>query len=169
MRPLLAAAIWIILVGGLAAYMHGRDQALGIPEFRQTSASGDFALEATTSFAVEPDPFALQVDEATKPPALVVKLNGKSVLLITERLEAGTPIVAEKVGGIVEGPNELYVEANPPLEMAGKSHAIRVRLLRGGHTIAEKSFWSEPGSKIATTFTVNVGPAQAVPEDDHGH
>ena len=124
----------------------------------------------TTSFAVEPDPFALQSDAGEKPHALLVKLNGREILKRTESFPGGTPVQTDHVEGIVEGLNELYVEANPPLDQAGRSHAVRVRVLRDGRPVLERSFWSEPGARIATTFALSVEKTdRAKREENHDH
>ncbi len=168
MRPFLVIAVWIVFVGGLTGYMHTREEASAVQEFRQTVAAGHFAVEVTASFAVEPDPFALNVETKKKKPALVLKVNGQEALSITERLDAGAPVVVEKVGGIVEGINELYVEANPPIESVGRVHAVRVRVLKDGRPLAQESLWSEPGNRIASTFKIKVGGSGPAQEDDHG-
>lgn len=167
MRPLLAACIWIVLVGGLALYM-GTQQAAPTPrEFAPQEAGGVFALEVTTSFAAEPDPFALRLDDAQQAAAVLVRLNGKDVLRRTGRLDSGTPLRVEPIAGIVTGRNEFYVEANPPTDQPTQAHAVRVRVLRDGESVAERTLWSENGARIAATFELSVDATPQSPESQH--
>jgi hypothetical protein len=167
MRPATAILIWIVLIGGLATYMHSREHSRSTASYELHHAKGVYALEITTTFPVEPDPFALRTDKG-EAPALFVMLNGKEILRRTDRVEAGVPIRVDPVPGLVEGGNEFYLEANPPLESANLSYAVRVKLLRDGQPIMERSAWSEPGSKIAATFHVQVETREQEKEHSHG-
>lgn len=169
MRIALAVLIWLMFVGGLGLYTHYRDiaaQALR-PSVEIQTAEGSYAMQITTTFAVEPDPFALQTDELGEQPALVVRLGEREILKRTDRLEAATPIRVEPLLGLVEGTNEIYLEANPPLEQVGKSQAVRVQIMRDGQTVAEQTFWSAPGGKVADTMRFDLGIAREA-EEDHG-
>jgi len=167
MRPALAILIWIVVIGGLAAYMHSREEVRTATSYHLQQAGGVFALEVTTTFPVEPDPFALQTGQG-EAPALLMLLNGKEVLRRVDRVEAGVPIRVEPVAGLVQGRNEFYLEANPPLGLANLSYAVRVRLLRDGQPVMERSAWSEPGSKVAVTFQVDVGVQPRMEGHSHG-
>ena len=170
MRIALALLIWIVFVGGLGFYMHHRDVSAltSRPDVETQAAKGHYAMEITTTFAVEPDPFALKLDSEEKQPALLVRLVDQEILRVNDRLEAGTPIRLEPLSGLVEGLNEIYLEASPPLEQTGKSHAVRVKILRDGQTVAEETFWSQPGGKVADTMGFELLASQAM-ESDHGH
>ena len=169
MRVLLAVAVWVALVGGLAGYMHRpRSQPARQPLApRLQAAEGVYALEVTTTFAVEPDPFALDAEDGSKPPALVVRLGDREVLRKTSRLEGGAPIRVEPLDGLVTGNYELYVEAYAPAFLASKSQAVRVRVLRDGNPLAEKSFWTEGLGKVAGTFQFSLTARDAGEHDGH--
>lgn len=156
MRLALVAAIWIVLLGGLVLFMHSREENTQTLEMIFESAAAKYGLELVTTFAVEPDPFALQTDASDAPAALLVRLNGKEVMRKSKRLERGAPIKLESVPDLLRGHNEFYIEANPPLEQSSGANAVRMRLLRDGSPIAEKTLWAEPGGKIAATFSVTV-------------
>ena len=169
MRPMVAALIWIVLVGGLTLYTHMREPAKAFKTIAPRTVEGVFALEITPSFTAEPDPFALRGDTERGAPALTIRVNGKEAVRVTDRTEPGRPIRVEPVPGLVQGDNEIYLEVNPPLSAGSGSHAVRVSLLQEGRTLKERTFWSEPGSRIAETFRVKT-PAGPRPEDqDHGH
>jgi hypothetical protein len=169
MRPLIAVVIWVVLVGGLVLFVQSREAVETAQSFRLVPVQGTYALEITPTFAAEPDPFALRVEDEEQPSALTVKLNGKEVLRLTDRVDAGASIRVEPLRGLVEGGNELYLEANPPTKEAGRSHAVRVRVLRDGIPLSDRSFWSGQGSKIATTLRVNTIPGGQQEEDGHAH
>ncbi len=166
MRPALAIIIWVILIGGLTAYMQSRETAAVGVSYKLHSAEGVYALQITTTFDVEPDPFALRTDE-NEASALLVKLNGKEILRRSDRVQAGTPIRVEPVPGLTGGRNEFYLEANPPVSLANLSYAVRVQLFRDGQLIADRSLWSEPGSRIASTFQVSVARDLNAKDDLH--
>ena len=169
MRPVLAIAVWVVLIGGLSWYMQTRQEVAAVQGFQPTALEAKITLEVTPSFAVEPDPFALRVDEKDQAVALLVRLNGRDVLKKSEKLVGGSQVTVDDVQGLVEGSNEFYVEANPPLNQASQSHAVRIRVKRVNETLAERTLWSEPGSRIAATFSLEVKPTKPVQDDDHGH
>ncbi|MEW6531325.1 MAG: hypothetical protein AB1473_10835 [Thermodesulfobacteriota bacterium] len=169
MRPVLAVCVWFVLLGGLVLFMHSKHESSGFRSFESKPATGGFSLEVTPTFAVEPDPFALRTGSEEQPAALVVKVNGKEVLRREDKVDGGTPLAAHNVSGMIEGPNELYLEANPPLERANRAHAVRVKVIRDGEQIADRTFWSEPGVKLAATFRVDVRPREEKGKDAHGH
>ena len=169
MRIVLVVLIWVVLAGGLALYMHNRTAVQSAPEMELHAARGEFALEVTTTFPLEPDPFALRSDGNEDAPALVVRVNGREVLRRTERVEPGAPIRVEPFTGLGQGDNELYVEANPPLDIAGRSQAVRVRVLQDSTVIADRSFWSDQGNRIAAAFPVHIDRRETEERDSHGH
>ncbi|MFC1834278.1 hypothetical protein ACFL2Q_06030 [Thermodesulfobacteriota bacterium] len=168
MRPLTAILIWVILIGGLTAYMHGRTRTVKAPEFQARSAEGSYSVEAVTTFSAEPDPFALRTGSEEGPTALLIKVNGKEILRRDENVPRGRPVIAKDVPGIHEGLNEFYVEAAPPLSQADQAHAVRVRILRDGEPVAERTLWAEPGLKIAATVPLDVEKSTDTSEKDHG-
>ena len=170
MRVLLAGCIWVVLVGGLALYMHGERAPEPTSVVATQSARGAFALELTASFSAEPDPFALVLDDGPPPAAARVRCNGTDVLRVTGRLAPGQPLRVQPVPGLVVGANEFYVEAYPSLDRAGQAHAVRVRLLRDDQTIAEHTLWSDPGLPVCATFRIDI-PRAPVHRQEHadGH
>jgi hypothetical protein len=169
MRPLLAIAVWVVLIGGLSWYMQTRQEVAAVQSFQPTALETKLTMEVNSSFAMEPDPFALQVDERDQAVALLVRLNGRDVLKRTEKLADGSWIVVDNVQGLVEGRNEFYVEAYPMLKEASQAHAVRIRVKREDQTIAERTLWSEPGSRIAATFSLEIEPTKPLQDNDHGH
>ncbi len=169
MRPVLAILIWVVLVGGLTAHMHARQKSNPAVSHEVHEATGVLTLEVTPTFDMEPDPFALQTDTQSAAPALLLRVNGKEVLRRTERVERGMPIRVEPVPALIQGHNEIYLEANPPLEQADRSMAVRVRVFRDGQPVADQSVWSDAGSRIATAFPVEIAHEKAPEAHPHGH
>jgi hypothetical protein len=166
---MVAVLIWIVLVGGFTLYVNTREPVKTVQAVGPRTAEGAYVLEITPSFAPEPDPFALRAERETEAPAVVLTVNGKEALRIGHRIEPGIPIRVEPVPGLVQGDNELFIEANPPLTATRMAHAVRVRLLHGERTIGDRSFWSEPGSRIAETFRIVVIAEPRLEEHDRGH
>ncbi len=169
MRPIIAAAIWLVLVGGLTAYMSTRQEVIAPRTFDLPKGKGEFSMEITASFDAEPDPFSLRADKDDPATTLLVKLNGRQVLQRTDKVPGGTPLVAENIAGVIQGKNEVYLEVNPGVTDIYKPHAVRVRVLRDNEPIAERTFWSEPGTRIAGTLSFDVKMEQPTEEKDHGH
>jgi len=166
MRPVLAAVIWIVLIGGLTLYMNTREAVKQPEGYRVSQASGTYSLELTTTFALEPDPFALRT-AAEAPDALVLKLNGKELLRIADKVEAGRSIRIDPVPEVHDGANELYVEASPPVDSALRSYAIRIQLMGTHHEVLDRTIWSEHGMKIAASVPFRI--EQQPRKEEHGH
>jgi hypothetical protein len=168
MRPLLAVAVSVVILGGMALYMQRRPQTGSVVVERK--AEGVYSLEITLSFDAGPDEFALSADDQ---PSVLVKFRDSELLKLTDRIPAGEPIVIERVEGIVAGPgaagrNEFYVAATPAESGANVSRALRVRVLRDGEPVADQSLWSEPGWPVQGTVELHVVADHAgAPHDDH--
>lgn len=169
MRPVLAIMIWIVLIGGLSMYIHARERINPGRSYEVSAAADNLALEVTTTFDVEPDPFALRTDAETDAAALLVRINGKEVLRRSDRMERGVPLRLEPVQGLIQGRNEIYLEANPPLDNSGHSLAVRLRVLRGDQPVADRSFWSDTGSRVAATFPVTIEAEKDAKAGTHDH
>jgi hypothetical protein len=169
-RVILAAALSILILGGLSLFMERRGRSAGHEVVRQESqeAAGRFSLDVTLSFSpAAEDPFALVTKEAKAKPGLLVQLNGQEVISVSEDVPVGELITRDDVPGVVVGANEVLIEADPPLAEANRAHAVRVRMLRDGKPIAEQTSWSEPGARLVAQLRLNV-PAEK-PAAEIGH
>jgi hypothetical protein len=169
MRPLAAILVWVIVLGGVALFMHARKDLAANGTASERAAEGHFAVDVTVSFSAEADPFALDASDESGGLALLLRVNGQDVLRRSDRITAGEPLRIEPVPGIVIGENEFYLEANPPLDQAGREHAIRVRVLHDGQPIAEQTFWSSPGARVANAFRIGVRAPGEPTDDAHEH
>lgn len=163
MRPLIALVVVGCILGGLQAYMVFRPQPEGPVTIPGLQAPGEFALEVTMTFAAGADPFAL---EASDPTSLVVAFGGEKLLRVTDEIEAGQTIRIDNIQNISPGPNEFYVRASPR-DQDEAARAIRVRVFRDDHPLAEESLWSEPGTLVEGTVIIDLKPSQTdLPEED---
>ncbi len=169
LRILMALAVWALLMGGVGLYMERREMTGTAPEYIRPEAPGVYALEVTTSFVVEPDPFAVQLDESQAPAALVLRMGKQELIRRAEKLEAGEGVKVERVEGLVVGRNEFFIEANPPTEQIQRAHAVRVRITRDGAPVADRTFWTEPGAKLAAAFELEIvaGEGKNVEHERH--
>ncbi len=168
MRIVWAAAIWIVFAGGLMGYMAQRTAIAPPPEtsVSTAAATGVFTLVITPTFAAKPDPFALTAagDSAF---ALQVRIGSRILLSRTEDIEPGRPIRVTIGEGLVAGINEIFIEASPPLDTADRSQAVRIQVLQDEITIAEDTFWADPGQKISETLRFETADQKEDPDHDH--
>ncbi len=156
MRILASVAVWILFVGGLALYMNQSTPRAAAPRtapFQAQAAQAVYHLEICATFSAQPDPFALQLDDAPAP-ALVVRLGGQEILRKSDALQADQAVRAEDIP-VAVGANELYIEASPPVD-SPQYQAVRARILRANQVVAEKSFWAAPGARIADSFGFEI-------------
>lgn len=170
MRIFLSVVICITFIGGLGLYMNNRATALPGPgqDYQVQAAKAQYSLLITTTFAIEPDPFAVQIDDDAQAAGLIVRLGKKEILRQTGDMESGVPVIVKPLEGLVIGNNEIYLEASPPLQDSNKSHAVRVQIMENDILIAEKTSWSQPGGKVADTMSFSI-ETQEKKEDDHDH
>lgn len=166
MRFTLTALAWLLMLGGLSLYIHQRDRQKPAPlqaPLQQGLSDQEFTLELTATFSPEADPFALQGDAATAP--LVVRTAAQE-LYRAASLEPGVALRVNPVPGLVEGRNELYVQAQPPISEAGRDHALRVRLLQDSQVLVDQTLWGQGGSSVAGAIPFTL---EAHGEEPHEH
>lgn len=162
MRFVLAALVWLVMLGGLGLFVAQRDRYAFAPQeapARQLAPGEELSLEITTTFSPQADPFALEGDEGGGAP-LVVR-NAARELFRGEGMEPGIPFRVHPIPGLSEGLNEIFLRAKPPLAESEKNHAVRVRILRDGEVVADQTLWGTGGAGIAGNIIFNLkGPEQ---------
>ncbi len=168
MRPLMAVAVWIVLIGGIYLFTTARTapQASDAKEYDQ--AAGSYSLEIMTTFPLEPDPFAVTTEAGKPAPALSLKLNGKEILSVTDQAQRETILSVEDPDGLVQGRNEFFIEAAPPTDGSASANAVHITVYRGHVIVAEESIWARPGLKISGTVNLTIQPDTPTEEHDHG-
>lgn len=153
MRFILTALIWVVIVGGLWLYTQQRQQVAGSltpsqPQLARLEQQFDLLL--TPTFTVESDPFALRVTDEVDT-AIELSVNGTRLAIAAERLQRGVALLMKDIQGLVAGHNEIYVQASPPLQESGRSHGLRVQLVRAGSTLLDSTIWAGEGARVAGT------------------
>lgn len=164
-RIFAAVIIWIVFVGTPTLYIRNRGPKEAPVAYEQQAAPGILSLVLTPAFDVQPDAFAVNSPAA----ALRVRLNGREIASMMDQLPAGQPLEVKNASGLVVGKNEFFVEAYPSQENSVRSQALRVQVLRDGQPVADHTLWSEPGTPVTSTFTLEVPDTHSKTEDDHGH
>lgn len=168
MRFLMVVAIWIVIVGGLWNYISQRDakrELIVAATPIDLSVDGQYALEITPTFSTEDDPFALKTSDNTAS-SFEVKLNGNALDMSVMGFQRGETIRNAKVGGVLTGHNEIYVNASPPLSENTLEHGIRVKFYRDNTLIVDKTVWAEQGALVSGTISFNHSQTE---EAGHGH
>lgn len=168
MRFFLVISIWIIIVGGLWGYITQRDlKRLQIVAASPVDlrAAGTFSIQLTPTFSTEADPFALTTTE-TPSSRFQCKLNGSPLSTGEVDLQRGKGIRYEDITGMLQGHNEIYVEASPPLSESNIEHGVRVRLYQDQTLIVDKTVWSSLGAQVSGTVSFSHQPQK---EDEHDH
>ncbi|MBT8360962.1 MAG: hypothetical protein KJO32_08395 [Deltaproteobacteria bacterium] len=168
MRFILSIVIWFIFVGGLWLYISQRDAS------RQQTATvvpiapsvvGNFSIEITPTFSTEKDPFALTTENADAS-SFELKLNGTPIVFPYDELQRGKAVVLENIEGLLNGHNEIYVKASPPLSENTLEHGIRIKLFEEDSLLVDKTIWSSQGALVSGTISFNHLVKK---EDGHDH
>jgi hypothetical protein len=129
-------------------------------------AQGVYTLVVTTTFAAQPDPFALTAG-GEAPAALQIRMGPRVLLHKTNDIMPGRPMRVAIDEGLVKGTNEIFIEASPPLDSADRAQAVRLQLLRDELTVAQDTFWADPGENISKTFRFDIEKRHKDTEHDH--
>ena len=151
MRFLLVVAIWVVIVGGLWTYVAQRDlrrEQIIAPTPADITVEGQFSIEVTPTFSLEDDPFALTTS-TTSGPLLEVKLNGMPIDIGQSEVQRGQVIRLESIDGVLQGHNEIYVSASPPLSESGMEHGIRVKFFDKSSLLLDETVWAERGARVS--------------------
>jgi hypothetical protein len=172
MRIFITVIVWVVFIGGLTLYMNHRGSAdyavVNFHEFKKVEKV--YALEVTPSFVLKSDPFALNIDGRNGSPALLVRLGQHIIFEVDAPLTISETYKVEPLNGLIIGENEIYVEASPPLNQISTQNALRVRIMKNGNPVAEKTIWSSPGSKVSGTFQFTLkADDHNFSEEDHAH
>lgn len=165
MRPLLTLLGTVLLLGSIYAYTEFAERvkrSATVVELQQARGEYSVAVTCTLDCAANRD-FQL--------PAVEILLGDKTVLSRTEKLSRMTPLLVEKLPGVVAGRNEIIVQAHIgateiEAEVGNDLGCLRIQIFRDGAPIAEQSFWSEPGQPVlvgAVMFDASTEFAQESP------
>lgn len=167
MRYLLVLGIWVAIVGGMWLYTSKRDAAVPQAQAAAVEFAADrrFSIEITPTFSIENDPFALQTTETAATP-LEVRFNGTPLEMPYDTISRGATIRVVDVQGVMNGNNEIYVKASPPMSETMIDHGIRIRFYADSSLIADQTVWSSQGSLVSGTASFDY---RAAGEEEHDH
>ncbi len=168
MRFLLVVTIWIVIVGGLWTYISHRDakrELIVATTPIYLALEGQFSLEITPTFSTEADPFALTTS-GSNASLFEVRVNGKMLNMGALEFQRGETIRNTKVGGILTGHNEIYVNASPPLSENTLEHGIRVKFYQDDTLIVDRTVWADQGALVSGTVSFNHSQTE---EASHDH
>lgn len=158
MRPIFVLIFGVVILGGVDLFLRSHNATDGkLPSAGATviSAPGEFEIEITLTCDLGPDEFSLE--DVAKSPSLLVRLNGQGLVSHTDTvLASDTPLRFGPVQGMAAGVNELYVQASLGELGLDRPCSIRVRVLRDGSVVAEKSIWPAAGGVVQDTLVVEV-------------
>lgn len=168
MRFILTIFIWVFILGGLWSYSRQREHAEAGVEIQKPTTiqvKDTYTIQVTPTFTIEKDPFALQTgEEATS--GVELRLNGELLPVTVENLQRGIPWKLDGVKGLVDGNNEIYVQASPPLTESNLEHGVRVQLQKTGAVVIDRTIWSNQGSLVSGTIHFQL---KEEAHKDHDH
>ncbi len=160
MRPILAALISVLLVGGVYGYIRFAESVRRPPlEINIDYSNADFAVEIERSFECVADPIFA-------PESLKVLFKGETVLAEEEAVPVDKLIRLEKLEGVEVGENEIYVAANRAEGSIGLG-ALKVTIFRGGIPLAEEIITSHQGIAEVSGPIVFAVRSNTKPNDGH--
>jgi len=105
--------------------------------------------------------------------ALTVRLKQQTVLNILAKIPATAKVELDRLTGVEQGVNELFVSANMAAlgDFAFDSdqpRAMRVQIFRGDRLVEEKTFWSKSGATfLHETVLFRAFGEPSASDDDH--
>ncbi|MDA7951095.1 MAG: hypothetical protein MPJ24_06360 [Pirellulaceae bacterium] len=174
MRPLLALITSILSIGLVYGYLEFAKRnrpSAGIEV--DYAAKGEFKIDLTVTCPLEPDPFALDLEEDK---ALTLSFEGREIFKGTD-LPQGEPVNIENFGQLqagrivtmngkqVEqvGKNEFFVKVAIPFAYQNKAQAVRIRITQDGLTLVEKTLWSNAQGTAIEGIVIAELPAIVTP------
>lgn len=167
MRFTLVLIIWIVFVGGLKLYTVKRDEVLateGVSPADLARAEAIYSLRLTPTFSVEQDPFALQ-SETGETSGFELRLNGSRQEVMADQLRRGEVLELKQIQPVLQGHNELYLKASPPLGESMLDQGVRIQVLKDNLVVAGDTIWGEKGALVLGTVHFTISDA----EKDHDH
>jgi hypothetical protein len=164
MRPLLAIAISVSLLGGVYLYTEFA-KSVQVESFDYVAqfAKGEYTVELRRTFDAGADP-------VFSPQSIQVLLKGESVFSRDDDVLAEESIEFRLPDSVEVGENEIYVTANRK-ELSSALAVVQVIVKRDGIPIAETNLFSEGGLPMVSGsvgFRVKDND-NTESEDQHDH
>lgn len=143
MRFALTAAVWAVIAILISVTFSLRGSGTGSEHVTSSEKTYPVSFEITATFAVEKDPFALNIGEENK--AFSILLDGRAVFSTEDGIKDREPFATEEFR-IGAGKHELFINANPA--QSGLANALRIRVLSSGNPLEDKTFWFQTGQAV---------------------
>ena len=156
MRPVLALVLTVAILGGMQLFMAsqrgaGHDHHRGANVIR---GAGEYSVELTLTFDAGKDEFGL--DAEGDAPSVLLQLHGQTLLQRIDHVPSSATLEVKPVEGIVVGENEFYLQVAPADLLSLVPRAARIRVLRDGIPLAERTLWSSPGEIVQGILAIQV-------------
>lgn len=146
MRFALAAGVWAVILILLFTVFSSRNTPADSARTAEKEHSFSISFEITTTFAVEKDPFAVDLGEENH--AFTLVLDGREIFSASEGISDRATFSTEETE-LTEGSHELFVSANPA--ETGLSNAVHIRVLSSGNPVSDETFWFSPGQSVTAS------------------
>ena len=185
-RPIAALLITILLFAGVYGYTTFVESIRRPPlQVQESFATGEFSVRITRTFDCIGDP-DFDVD------SLVVRFRGKDLVRRSDKVPQNEIIEIRPLENVTQLDNELYVAASLTLadsddwddDVAREAHpdgnqdqpaptesmlgAMRVQVMKGALTVADDTFWQEPGSTSVEGSVSFETPLELSDRHEHG-
>jgi hypothetical protein len=161
MRPLAALLVCVTFIGMTAMFTRDRVGDVEDSASITRASAQSVSMEIVPTVPLAPDPFALRGEDEQAGPALTASINGATVLMIREPVGAGEVVRVNSLTGLIDGMNELYIEASPSTDRPSGVSGLRIRVLRGYDTAQEKTFWADYFEKPSGTVSLDLHEANS--------
>ncbi|ADD68905.1 conserved hypothetical protein [Denitrovibrio acetiphilus DSM 12809] len=153
MRFVLTIAVWAVILSAVGFLFSARSDIDRVQEVNGSTNTYPVTFELTTTFSVEEDPFALQIDDTASP--FILTLDGEVILSKKQGIKDREMFITEKYE-LKPGRHELFIKANP--SDTSLNNAVHIRVLQNGNPINENTYWFTPGQTVnaAHSFTLET-------------
>jgi hypothetical protein len=160
MRPILALAITIFLLGGVFAYTQFADSVRrSATEYHVDFSRQEYSVEIRKTFAAAPDPI-FGAD------SMKVKFKGETILSRADEVPAEETIEIRPLEGVEVGENELFISVNRQSTEAALA-VVLVTVKEDDIPVAESTLAGVPGLPIVSGTVLFVATKTNNDEPNH--
>lgn len=160
MRPILALAITLSLLGGMFAYTQFADSVLrSAVEYKIDFSRQEYSVEIRKTFAAAPDPI-FGAD------SMKVKFKGETLLSRSDTIPAAEMIEIRPLEGVEVGENELFVSVNRQSTEEALA-VVLVAVKEDDILVAKSTITGVPGLPVVSGSVLFV--AAETNKDEHNH
>ena len=160
MRPILALAITISLLGGIYAYTQFADTVRrSVVEYKVDFSRQEYSVEIRKTFTAAPDPI-FGAD------SMKVKFKGETILSRSDTIPTAETIEIRPLEGVEVGENELFISVNRQSTEEALA-VVMVTIKEDDILVAESTLTGAPGLPVVTGSILFA--AAETSKDEHIH